>query len=196
MSISSIHNHSIASLDQNVNTTPADLKEKALNAIFNKDAESLRAVLKEGFNPNTLFTLDSKIIDQIFSLDTSEESSWESFTAFIVYALFENKEMPLLFIAAYNEDIDSVEVLLEHGADVHFKMALDEDEPEHSPLCIDSGDQGVLIEIIDLLHQHGLTIEEMIDPEYLNPLELLECAKEENNLQLISFLENHGYHLN
>lgn len=195
MSITPLQNHSITNLNPNSNDSSSELKEKALQALCQRDAASLKTVLEKGFNPNTLFTLDSETIDQIFSIDSEEESLSGFLKAFIVHAFFEDKEMSALFIAAYAEDIDSVRLLLEHGADVHFKMSLDEGEPDHCPICIDSGDQGPIIEIIELLHQRGLAIEDLIDPEYLNPLELLAGAKQEKNEELISFLENHGYHL-
>ncbi len=181
-----------------------------LEALELNDSEKLRELLAQGANPNTPLELDGSTMDALVkAIGGFYELKPNSFESTIIpicineilYTIittcinetFTEGSIPPLFFAAHTRNVEAVRALVEAGADVHFKIVAD--GKTTSPLLADSGERGAYIEIMEILYQHGLAIEEMIDSEYDSVAELLKDAHEEGNNELVAFLENHGYSL-
>lgn len=176
--------------------------QKIFDAISANDSVELKELLNAGANVNATVQLNEPMLEVIIEaqLLSSGKSAEEEnpiyliLMACVIAGIFEETGVPPLFFAALTNNLEMMTLLIENGADVHFKACYE--GAEIFPLALEARDSGKTLEVVELLHQNGVSIEEMLDQEaYSSPLELLQEAQEVDNTEMVTFLENHGYHL-
>jgi hypothetical protein len=176
----------------NANQNP---DEACFKAVQSKDTQKLKEALLNGANPNALVKLNHEVAQLIVNELADEDQGILDYLFHKEYfhALFDYLEVPILVFATFMCDLEAISLLIDQGADIHYRLNVR--GVELFPLTLESLDTGKILAVAELLHEKGVPIEDMLGGDYKSPVELLEKAYEEENGELVQFLENKGYKL-
>lgn len=173
-------------------------QECLLNAIIDQQTEEIDRLVKEGFDLNFTAPFTDEMLDAIVTQLSdyinlqAKKYGYEadlSVVEFILCCLYSDLEsITPLHLACNTMNISAVRLLLEHGADFHRSGISLEGDEGGSYFGIDHDDDGLRLQIAQLLIDHGAHLVDLFDD-----IGVIDAVYAEavvcDNTELVQFLD-------